>query len=606
VPLSLPGFFPKHGRSIATRVWACFYCLSLLLTDSLHGQYQYFASPVRHKYTLSGNFCELRNSHFHAGIDIRASRPGAADSIFSIATGHVSRVKISSGGYGKAVWVEHPEVGYTSVYAHLDKFNTPLSQWVDSLQQETESYETDFYLEPHQFPVSKAAWLGIMGNTGFSFGPHLHFEIRDTKTDDFINPFLVGFDVTDNLSPHIHAVAIHSLDSAGHVVQKTEWRLEDSNQTVSEKKKAFPIPTKQAGIAIQTTDHADGSQNTLGLYRLHVFMDDSLCFSCHFDKMPQTTYRQLNGFVDYQTKRDEGRTFSLCYSHPGSFFPFCFGKGVIPLYNPGERNIRVEAEDFCHNKKTILLSLAHSPETRQEGARDTTKTTCVKHTEKTTITLDNALVTFSDASLYRNIDFSSSVARIQGSMENKYRIHDPAEALKSPYRLAIIPQNMPKDKHEKATIAMDAGGGLRFFFGSHWQEDSLVADIDEFGTFFIDYDTLGPKILPVYFQNTMTKSRPLAFSIADLFIARGKNARSVNYKVWVDDCFVPAPLSMKNVVEIPVNRLSLGWHILRLEATDHAGNASFFSAPFQLVSDEKWKNLKKKKTQKKKRKPKAP
>lgn len=198
----------KKGFILTLLSFACLASFSQIRTLTDH----YFVSPVDYNYRLSGNFCELRESHFHTGIDIKPSNNGGQDKIFSIGDGFISRIKVSAGGYGNAIYVDHPEVGYTSVYAHLDKFNEIVEYTVKQYQTLQESYEIDFYPEPHLFPIKKKEYLGDMGNTGYSFGKHLHFEIRDTKTEKPINPFLFGMNVQDAISPSILSLAVHGLD----------------------------------------------------------------------------------------------------------------------------------------------------------------------------------------------------------------------------------------------------------------------------------------------------------------------------------------------------------------------------------------------------------
>ena len=173
----------------------------------------YFRSPVDFTYNISGNFCELRETHFHAGIDIKPSTSGSKDKIYSIGDGYISRIRVSAGGYGRAIYIDHPDVGYTSVYAHMDIFYDNIENQVKKYQMAQESFEVDFLPEPHVFPIKKGDVIGIMGNTGFSFGKHLHFEIRDTKTEKPINPFLFGMDVSDTSAPSFISLAVHGLDS---------------------------------------------------------------------------------------------------------------------------------------------------------------------------------------------------------------------------------------------------------------------------------------------------------------------------------------------------------------------------------------------------------
>ena len=146
-------------------------CLNVMAIDSLD-----FVAPVQHEIKLSGNFMELRTNHFHTGIDIKSSNGKTGDPILSIGEGYISRIKIQSGSYGQVLYIDHPN-GYTSVYAHLEIFQDTLEQWIKDLQYDLQSYELDIYLPDSLFQVGKGEMIGRMGNTGRSFGPHLHFEL---------------------------------------------------------------------------------------------------------------------------------------------------------------------------------------------------------------------------------------------------------------------------------------------------------------------------------------------------------------------------------------------------------------------------------------------
>ena len=151
----------------------------------------YFRSPVAIQIALSGNFGELRPNHFHTGIDITTKGVEGVP-IKASAEGYVSKIKISHWGYGKVIYVTHPN-GFTTVYGHLSDFNTAIAEFIKTSQYAKESYEIELLLTPDQFNVKQGEVIAYSGNTGGSGGPHLHFEIRDTKTEEAINP-LQGID----------------------------------------------------------------------------------------------------------------------------------------------------------------------------------------------------------------------------------------------------------------------------------------------------------------------------------------------------------------------------------------------------------------------------
>ena len=168
----------------------------LLQLFSLNGQpplmlKDYFQSPVDFKMYLAANFGEIRSDHFHSGIDIKTlSRSG--EIIRSAADGYVSRIVVSPVGFGKALYINHPN-GYTTVYGHLSKFTPEIESWVKTRQYSSRSFDQNLFPEESRFPVSKGDLIGYSGNTGSSTGPHLHFEVRDSRNQHPNDPLLFDF-----------------------------------------------------------------------------------------------------------------------------------------------------------------------------------------------------------------------------------------------------------------------------------------------------------------------------------------------------------------------------------------------------------------------------
>ncbi|MFZ1558412.1 MAG: M23 family metallopeptidase, partial [Saprospiraceae bacterium] len=294
----------------------------------------YFRSPVDFTYNISGNFCELRETHFHAGIDIKPSTSGSKDKIYSIGDGYISRIRVSAGGYGRVIYIDHPDVGYTSVYAHMDIFYDNIENQVKKYQMAQESFEVDFLPEPHVFPIKKGDVIGIMGNTGFSFGKHLHFEIRDTKTEKPINPFLFGMDVSDTSAPSFISLAVHGLDSELYKICDIRIPAGTAENGIIKMVDPILVPAQSVGIAIHAIDKSDNSHNKLGIYGLHMYVDDTLKYSYHLDKVSFDQTRQIIGFYDYEVKKEENKTYALCYKYPGNNLEFLnkTGSGIIEMY----------------------------------------------------------------------------------------------------------------------------------------------------------------------------------------------------------------------------------------------------------------------------------
>lgn len=161
----------------------------------------YFRNPLSIPMQLAANFGAVRTNHFHMGLDLRTNSKENL-SVVAAADGYVSRIKVERYGFGNAVYITHPN-GYTTVYAHLNRYFDTLDEYVKEKQYKDEKWEQDITFQPGQFPVTKGQLIALSGNTGGSAGPHLHFEIRDTKTEECLNPLLFGFNIPDSVAPII-------------------------------------------------------------------------------------------------------------------------------------------------------------------------------------------------------------------------------------------------------------------------------------------------------------------------------------------------------------------------------------------------------------------
>jgi len=540
----------------------------------------YFRSPVDFNYKISGNFCELRETHFHAGIDIKPSHQGSKDKIYSIGDGYISRIRVSAGGYGRVIYIDHPEVGYTSVYAHMDIFYDNIERQVKQYQQSQESFEIDFLPEPHVFPVKKGDIIGFMGNTGYSFGKHLHFEIRDTKTEKPINPFLFGMDVSDTSAPYLISLAVHGLNSDFHKICDIRIPAGAAENGIIKMVDPILVPAQSVGIAVHAFDKSDNSHNKLGIYGLHMYVDDSLKYSYHLDKVSFDQTKQIIGFYDYEVKKEENKTYALCYKYPGNNMEFLSktGSGIIEMDTTKVRTVRIEIEDFRRNKKTIHFLLRRSEILSEEKVKSFQKLIPVH--EDMTIYEKNLFVNFKENSLYRNIRFNLTANTVEGK-ESEYDIHEVLEPVKSPIEIGIKPDYPIIDKKDKAVIISINGKNRKVNYGGRWKDEFLTTKIREFGTFSVGYDTIAPDIRSIDFTSKVGKKSSFRFKMGDNMSVRGEDAEQLTYKVWINDIFIISPYSTKTgILEVPIRDLLSGTYQLRIEARDHSDNLAVFSASF--------------------------
>ena len=272
--------------------------LGLLLTAPfLQAQSNFAPSPpLDIPLVLSGTFAELRGNHFHGGIDIKTQgRSGLK--VFSVADGYISRIAVSPYGYGNALYIRHPE-GYTSVYGHLNAFAPEIEQWVEDQFRDRSKNDGNLYPSAEQFPVSKGEFVAFSGNTGGSFGPHLHFEIRDTKTEEPLNPLEFGLEVKDTRKPDIRGLrwTANDFSDAGRF---------SSSDTLS--------VSQPLGIDVFTTDKQDLANNNNGVYGIEATIDGQTFFTANYRRINFNTSRYINAHINYDLYCSQGVRYTRLY-----------------------------------------------------------------------------------------------------------------------------------------------------------------------------------------------------------------------------------------------------------------------------------------------------
>lgn len=270
---------------------------SLFFVTAVFGQVDTlsFASPFAFDLYLSGNFGELRSNHFHAGLDFK-TQGVSGKPIIAPADGYIARVRVAPGGYGNAIYVMHNN-GFMTVYGHLHRFLPDVEKRVRELQYKDETFAVDISFAPNEFIVKRGSTIAYAGNTGYSFGPHLHFEVRSPDGEVLYNPLLFYRKrIVDTRPPVAQAVSIYAAEGSGAVC--------GNSGSVSRKVVAGTLQDTlsvwgRVGFGIKGTDYMNGTHNKYGIYEIELFVDDSLRFSSRIDNFSYSENRLINAWVDY-------------------------------------------------------------------------------------------------------------------------------------------------------------------------------------------------------------------------------------------------------------------------------------------------------------------
>lgn len=526
-----------------------------------------FRSPVKYKISLAGSFGELRSRHFHAGLDIKSKMGSGGDSIFAAEEGYISKIKIQRGGYGKVLYIAHPN-GYTTVYAHLQSFNRELEQYVKSIQLAQMSYEVELYPSPDQFVFDQSQHIAFLGNTGRSYGPHLHFEIRESVSDNPMNPLLFGIKPIDNLPPVITSIRVVGLSPEYQKLSQTNFKM-TKNKKGYYPSVAVEVPAFLAGISIAGYDQIDGNKNKNGIYKLQMYVNGVLHYSATMDRISFDKTLQIDAYTDYEVKAKERKTEILCYRLPGNSLDFIdteINNGIIDISSPQYQTIEVIAHDYDGNKvshviqirsKEINTSVSNNSEGIfiYQGISNFVPTADVKATIYENCLAKNCVFAINDVETFRK--------------GKEYQIGTSSIPLLKPIKLVTkIPDDYLTFIDKLSFMKL---GNQPTSYGHAVQGDSITIFTDEFGRYGFFLDTLAPIIKPLLFS-FKTKSDQFKFKIYDNVNTR-LDARPFTYQVWIDDQWLPCEYKeMNETLYVPLNDLYQGDHSIKIIVSDQFGN----------------------------------
>ncbi len=286
--------------------------------DTLRNYFKFPVYPGKPN-TLSGVLGDLRSNHFHGGIDIRtAQREGLP--VTAAADGYVSRIAVQRGGYGKVIYIRHPN-SLVTVYGHLQRFGDKLARYVRDEQYKNQTFEIDLTPEPGQFPVKKGELIALSGNTGSSQGPHLHFEIRDSH-QNHLNPLAFDFpEIRDQTPPRFVSIALVPMDLNARIEGTFDRKVYKSFVKKGVKGLALRDTIRAAGVIgleLEAFDRMDGTGFNYGVSCIEVRLDGKEIFAYNMKQLPATIARDYNYLVNYEARQREGARYYKCYNPKGN------------------------------------------------------------------------------------------------------------------------------------------------------------------------------------------------------------------------------------------------------------------------------------------------
>ncbi|RPD48191.1 peptidoglycan DD-metalloendopeptidase family protein [Paracnuella aquatica] len=480
-----------------SRAAIALFCLLLSCPVFAQNKYpqNYFRHPLNIPMELVANFGELRSNHWHMGLDIRTQQRENLQ-VFASAEGYVAKIKIEPGGFGRALYINHPN-GLTTLYAHLNDFAPAIEQWVKAEQYKRQSWAVELQVPPQLFPVTKGQFIAYSGNTGGSQGPHVHFEIRDTRTDKCLNPLLFGFPLPDAVPPTISRLALY--DRNRSVYHQTP-------QALSLKKTGafFSLATggvlrsasNRISFALTAIDRFTGYTNPNGVYCGRIWMDDVLQSEFVLDSIDYNETRYMNAHTDYRYKAVGGPWLQHLSRMPGdttNVYHRTPGDGVLYLQDTATHPVRIEVLDAAGNATVVQFSVRYDPLLQKQYG---TAPEQLVPGEVNVFERDSFELYTSEFALYDtvNVSFTQSNGGATGGLSPLYTFLSSSIPTHDSVTVRIrVPQQLPAAQLNKLVIKSVAGTRTvvekpRVLAG--W----AVAKFRQFGTFQLLADTLPPTL----------------------------------------------------------------------------------------------------------------
>lgn len=530
-----------------------------------------FRNPLGITNYLAGNFAELRNNHFHSGIDIKTNQKEGYN-VYAAGDGYISRINISPRGYGNAIYIDHPN-GYTSVYGHLQKFNSIIEEYTRKYQYQNETFSVEIYPKKNELTVKSGDIIALSGNSGGSGGPHLHFEIRDTKTEEPINPFLFGFDIPDTSAPLINGLYIYPIN--GDIAGKTSRHILPSGLVFN-----TPIyASGKVGLGIKAYDKHNGADNMNGIYQINVFVNEKPNFTYTAERLNFSTVRAINCLLDYEDRmKNNSWVYQLYLSdgNPLQMFSNVKNNGIIDLEEGKEYAVRIEVLDYAGNKKEAKYKLIGKKPPANSG---TLTGENIFHWDKENyFKKDGVEIVMPKGTLYEDINFN-----YRKSENGKHYIHDWNVAVHSYFTIAIEPEGIPSAQLDKAILLREyqmRGDWKTEYITAQYKNGKVIGEAKDFGVFSVIIDNTKPTINPVNIKenSTFTASKGVVrFTISD------NQSGIEDFDAYIDGKWVLANYDQKSKsLTIDLNRegISAGKHLLELKVWDEKNNTATYTANF--------------------------
>ena len=460
----------------------------------------YFRWPLAIKPAIVANFGELRSEHWHMGLDMRTNQRENLP-VFAAADGYISRASVKAFGYGKAIYINHPNA-LTTVYGHLNGFLPQLATYFTAQQYSQQAWDIDLHFAKERFPIRKGQLIGYSGSTGASQGPHLHFEIRDTRTERCINPLLFNLPLPDAVAPVFTKLAVYDRGQSVYSQKPVLLPIKKSAGVyIPAKDSIVKTGYSRIGFAIGAYDCVTGSTNQNGIYRARIFLDSQPLIAFQLDSMDYMETRFVNAHIDYAYRYNSGIYLQNLFKLPGDrgrAYRIISNDGTIELNDANVHSVKIEIADAQSNTTTLNFKVQF----------DGTLSSMLNHStngfspeQANTFKQDDFEVYLEENSLYDSIQpvFKRTSNALPGAVSLLFQFSNASIPVHNAIKVRLKPNVAVEPDWKDKVVIKRTDRKTSDFRKATWEQDPrgngwLAATFGDFGSYQAFIDNIAPTI----------------------------------------------------------------------------------------------------------------